>query len=314
MQRATSGSDAPPHYGALLCAPVYYPDLGHEDRTAHDNDPDGWYYAFAHGTFTGVVTSHASVNAVLGCNPAAQPIAAPTWLRLIELWNLECREYHYHGPDSLAFAPLWSPPPPASRPLSPQSPPSSPSPPPPFSPSRSPPPPFSPSQTPPPSPPPPFSPPRSPPPSPPPPLSPSPAPSRRRIRRRIVSPERHAAIVRAHRAAREQQLVGVQSAAARAEGMPRAAPLPVVDISDEEDDIVARSAAERAAPLPVVIISDEEDSIGSRSLMYAISGRSRVFRDHARAVDALTQSPTDARLFACEEADVAAFIRSQSNA
>ncbi|KAJ7436229.1 hypothetical protein FB451DRAFT_1194037 [Mycena latifolia] len=183
----------------LLCTPPYYPDAGHEDKLAHSKDPDGWFYAVVRGHVVGVVSSEKSLERLLAHNETqgAPFLKASTWLRILDLWNDECTQYHQHEHDEgqLAGPPAPSPASATHTSLSPTlSSPSSLAPSPPASapPSRSPPPPSSPA-----------------------------APENEEYGMpfsreafaaiqegtSILSPEQHAAIVAAHHAAREAELL-----------------------------------------------------------------------------------------------------------
>ncbi|KAJ7826467.1 hypothetical protein B0H14DRAFT_2595789 [Mycena olivaceomarginata] len=75
---------SPPYdNGTLLCTPIYSPDAGHEDREAHT----GSFFAVIHDNWKGVVTSQY---------PGARTFRAFTWSRLLDLWTLDCAEYHEH--------------------------------------------------------------------------------------------------------------------------------------------------------------------------------------------------------------------------
>ncbi|KAJ7803079.1 hypothetical protein B0H14DRAFT_3487822 [Mycena olivaceomarginata] len=59
---------SPPYdNGALLCVPIYSPDAGHENRQTHTGD-----------------------------TPGARTLSTFTWSRFLDLWTLDCAEYHEH--------------------------------------------------------------------------------------------------------------------------------------------------------------------------------------------------------------------------
>ncbi|KAJ6587574.1 hypothetical protein DFH09DRAFT_1074796 [Mycena vulgaris] len=91
----------------LLCAPVYMPDPGDEDKQKHSASPNGWFYGLVSGNLVGVVSSSETLQRILRDNPNAHYIKVNTWPRLLELWYLECREYHNHedeGPQTPMLA------------------------------------------------------------------------------------------------------------------------------------------------------------------------------------------------------------------
>ncbi|KAJ7724704.1 hypothetical protein B0H14DRAFT_3519522 [Mycena olivaceomarginata] len=84
----------PPPYdnGALLCIPIYSPNAGHEDREA----PTGGFFAVIHDNWKGVVTSQASLTRALNRYRGACTFSAFTWSSSLDLWTLDCSEYHEH--------------------------------------------------------------------------------------------------------------------------------------------------------------------------------------------------------------------------
>ncbi|KAJ7829964.1 hypothetical protein B0H14DRAFT_2593600 [Mycena olivaceomarginata] len=84
----------PPYPGILLCTPIYQPDPGHEDRWNHP----GPFYAVVSeaGKWRGVVTSSASLERMKQRYPDARTFKASPWLRFDELWTMDCNEYHNH--------------------------------------------------------------------------------------------------------------------------------------------------------------------------------------------------------------------------
>ncbi|KAJ6572363.1 hypothetical protein B0H10DRAFT_2444349 [Mycena sp. CBHHK59/15] len=80
----------------LLCTPGYYPDPGHEDKLKHSDAKNECFYGVIVGHRVGVVTSWKSLQKELKDIPGASYVVAATWLRLIELWNQNCGEYHFH--------------------------------------------------------------------------------------------------------------------------------------------------------------------------------------------------------------------------
>ncbi|KAJ7834693.1 hypothetical protein B0H14DRAFT_3461855 [Mycena olivaceomarginata] len=84
---------SPPYdNGPLLCIPIYSADAGHEDREAHT----GGFFAVIHDNWKGAVTSHVSLTRALNRYPGARTFSAFTWSRFLDLWALDCREYHEH--------------------------------------------------------------------------------------------------------------------------------------------------------------------------------------------------------------------------
>ncbi|KAJ7065932.1 hypothetical protein B0H15DRAFT_807652 [Mycena belliarum] len=81
----------------LLCVPAYYPDLGHEDRLEHSKNPEAHFYGVYRGVRLGVFTSRETIEGIVAHDLATLYFTAPTWTRLIELWNLECVDYHDHA-------------------------------------------------------------------------------------------------------------------------------------------------------------------------------------------------------------------------
>ncbi|KAJ7101386.1 hypothetical protein B0H15DRAFT_943712 [Mycena belliarum] len=114
-----------PVTGALLCSPTFHPDDGDEDHHQLSTNPLKEFYGITAGKYIGVVlTSVKSLETVLMLDPTGRHIVAPTWLRLIELWNIECKEYHNHqhwplpssaSSESASPPPSPSPSPSASR-------------------------------------------------------------------------------------------------------------------------------------------------------------------------------------------------------
>ncbi|KAK6992485.1 hypothetical protein R3P38DRAFT_3372639 [Favolaschia claudopus] len=91
----------------LLCEPIISPDPGDEDIMKHK----GGFYAVVSGGWKGIVTSPETLRRTVKKFPDARTFKADTYLRIMELWNQDCTEYHYH-PDQPPPPP--SPPPPAS--------------------------------------------------------------------------------------------------------------------------------------------------------------------------------------------------------
>ncbi|KAJ7862670.1 hypothetical protein B0H14DRAFT_3444608 [Mycena olivaceomarginata] len=84
---------SPPYNnGPLLCIPIYSTDAGHEDWEAHT----GGFFAVIHDNWKGAVTSHASLTRTLNRYPGAPTFSVFTWSRFLDLWALDCREYHEH--------------------------------------------------------------------------------------------------------------------------------------------------------------------------------------------------------------------------
>ncbi|KAJ7796920.1 hypothetical protein B0H14DRAFT_3549500 [Mycena olivaceomarginata] len=71
-----------------------WPDPGHEDRWDHP----GPFYAVVSETakWRGVVTSSASLERMKQRYPDARTFKASPWLRFDELWTMDCNEYHNH--------------------------------------------------------------------------------------------------------------------------------------------------------------------------------------------------------------------------
>ncbi|KAF8164461.1 hypothetical protein K438DRAFT_1775440 [Mycena galopus ATCC 62051] len=86
---------------ALLCEPIYAPNLGHEDRDTHT----GFFFAVVHEDWKGAVTSKKTRARMLDTYPSASTFEAQTWSRFRELWNLDCGQSHHH-PQSMANVPL----------------------------------------------------------------------------------------------------------------------------------------------------------------------------------------------------------------
>ncbi|KAJ7719763.1 hypothetical protein B0H14DRAFT_2642889 [Mycena olivaceomarginata] len=78
--------------GTLLCVPIYSPDAGHENRQTHT----GGFFAVIHDNWKGVVTSEASLTRALSRYASARTFSAFTWSRFLDLWTLDCAEYHEH--------------------------------------------------------------------------------------------------------------------------------------------------------------------------------------------------------------------------
>ncbi|KAJ7823992.1 hypothetical protein B0H14DRAFT_2597594 [Mycena olivaceomarginata] len=84
---------SPPYdNGTLLCIPIYSPNAGHEDWEAHT----GGFFAVIHDNWKGVVTSQTSLTRALSRYPGARTFSAFTWSRFLDLWTLDCSEYHEH--------------------------------------------------------------------------------------------------------------------------------------------------------------------------------------------------------------------------
>ncbi|KAJ7083028.1 hypothetical protein C8R44DRAFT_887094 [Mycena epipterygia] len=88
----------------LLCTPIYMPDPGHEDQHMHQ----GAFFAIVSKDWKGVVTSQRTLIHMLKTYPDARTFKAETWSKFLNLWNLDCTDYHNHDgelpvtPDSSA--------------------------------------------------------------------------------------------------------------------------------------------------------------------------------------------------------------------
>ncbi|KAK7007338.1 hypothetical protein R3P38DRAFT_3212325 [Favolaschia claudopus] len=89
----------------LLCEPIFSPDPGDEDLMKHK----GGFYAVVSGRWKGIVTSPQTLARTIKKFPDARTFKADTYLRIMELWNQDCTEYHYHPDKSPPPSP--SPPP-----------------------------------------------------------------------------------------------------------------------------------------------------------------------------------------------------------
>ncbi|KAJ6627412.1 hypothetical protein B0H10DRAFT_1941161 [Mycena sp. CBHHK59/15] len=93
--------DAPsPCLGAaLLCCPSFYPNHGSHDTARHNTAIDESYFAITGrgDKYTGsVVSSSGMLHKILRVFPKATYFEAETYLRVIDLWNQNCAEYHNH--------------------------------------------------------------------------------------------------------------------------------------------------------------------------------------------------------------------------
>ncbi|KAK7013946.1 hypothetical protein R3P38DRAFT_3206527 [Favolaschia claudopus] len=89
----------------LLCEPIFSPDPGDEDPLTHK----GGFYAVVSEKWKGIVTSPETLARTMKRFPDAHTFKAETYLRIMELWNQDCTEYHYH-PDQPSPPPSPSPP------------------------------------------------------------------------------------------------------------------------------------------------------------------------------------------------------------
>ncbi|KAJ7075134.1 hypothetical protein B0H15DRAFT_956788 [Mycena belliarum] len=81
----------------LLCRPTYHPDPGDEELQKLSDDEQRIFYGIIGGRFGGcVVTSRKTLDAILQLDHRTQYFKASKWLRLIDLWNQNCEEYHNH--------------------------------------------------------------------------------------------------------------------------------------------------------------------------------------------------------------------------
>ncbi|KAJ7084000.1 hypothetical protein B0H15DRAFT_951751 [Mycena belliarum] len=81
----------------LLCRPTYYPDPGDEELKKLSDDEERFFYGITGGRFGGrVVTSRKTLDAIHHLDHRTQYFKASKWLRLIDLWNQNCKEYHNH--------------------------------------------------------------------------------------------------------------------------------------------------------------------------------------------------------------------------
>ncbi|KAJ7073291.1 hypothetical protein B0H15DRAFT_806876 [Mycena belliarum] len=97
----------------LLCSPTYHPDPGDEELQKLSNDEQRVFYGIIGGRFGGrVVTSRKTLDAILQLDHRTQYFKASKWLRLIDLWNQNCEEYHnHHQLDNHALSSPTVPPP-----------------------------------------------------------------------------------------------------------------------------------------------------------------------------------------------------------
>ncbi|KAF7341885.1 hypothetical protein MSAN_02044100 [Mycena sanguinolenta] len=75
----------------LLCTPIYAPDPGHEDREIQTE-----FHAIVHEDWKGVVTSSNTMARMLKVYTGARTFRATSWPELINMWHLDCTEYHNH--------------------------------------------------------------------------------------------------------------------------------------------------------------------------------------------------------------------------
>ncbi|KAJ7202706.1 hypothetical protein B0H12DRAFT_1080787 [Mycena haematopus] len=88
----------PPDKDLMFCLPVFAPDPGHEDKSAHDASVRARYYAVVSEEWRGVVTSQTALDKKLGQYPNARTFSAPTWRLVMDLWNTDCERNHDHKP------------------------------------------------------------------------------------------------------------------------------------------------------------------------------------------------------------------------
>ncbi|KAJ7301344.1 hypothetical protein DFH08DRAFT_978821 [Mycena albidolilacea] len=89
--------------GILLCEPKYAPEPGHEDRYEHP----GPFYAVVCKEWQGIVTSKASRKCMMEQYPHAYTWEASPWWTFDRRWTLDCTEYHEHeGEHPVADEPI----------------------------------------------------------------------------------------------------------------------------------------------------------------------------------------------------------------
>ncbi|KAJ7777616.1 hypothetical protein DFH07DRAFT_951263 [Mycena maculata] len=81
---------------SFLCTPVYFPEPPHQDPLEHP------------GPFYAVYCPDTSRDRLIHQYPHASIFEAPTWGALLRRWFLECEEFHWHPENqrSPPFAPL----------------------------------------------------------------------------------------------------------------------------------------------------------------------------------------------------------------
>ncbi|KAJ7737603.1 hypothetical protein DFH07DRAFT_779286 [Mycena maculata] len=77
---------------SFLCTPIYAPDPGHENRMRHP----GPYYAVVCKEWRGCVTVKDSHDRMLTQYPHASTWEAPSWPKFNRMWTHDCTEYHCH--------------------------------------------------------------------------------------------------------------------------------------------------------------------------------------------------------------------------
>ncbi|KAJ7886684.1 hypothetical protein B0H13DRAFT_2342803 [Mycena leptocephala] len=83
---------APP----LICAPIFRPDPGHEDKAKHSASKDTWFYGVISKDWKGIVTSRESVDKLKAQDPDAHILKARTWDGIQRLWDIDCIDKHFH--------------------------------------------------------------------------------------------------------------------------------------------------------------------------------------------------------------------------
>ncbi|KAJ6557123.1 hypothetical protein B0H10DRAFT_2240920 [Mycena sp. CBHHK59/15] len=73
----------------MLCTPIYTPDLGHEDRHTHNA-----FFFIVAKNWKGICRQ--TLLRMLKKYPDVWTFHSQTWSRFLDLWNLDCQEYHNH--------------------------------------------------------------------------------------------------------------------------------------------------------------------------------------------------------------------------
>ncbi|KAJ7161980.1 hypothetical protein C8R43DRAFT_1123686 [Mycena crocata] len=84
---------APAASGPLLCSPTYFPAKGHEDKSKHT---EFWAVTADAGDFVGVLSSKAAFEKLAQVHPNLKHFKAASWSRVLELWSMNCGDYHNH--------------------------------------------------------------------------------------------------------------------------------------------------------------------------------------------------------------------------